>query len=47
MYSLLSEDSIVGYDIRHFEVKAYDEEFIPKEDVEKLKAGEIEDCIVW
>ena len=47
VYSLLSEDSIAGYDIRHFEVKAYDEEFIPKEDVAKLRAGEMEDCIVW
>ncbi len=46
VYSLLSKDSIAGYDIRHFEVKAYDEEFIPKEDVAKLKAGELE-CIVW
>ena len=27
-------------------VKAYDEEFIPKEDVAKLRAGEM-DCIVW
>ena len=46
VYSLLSKDSIAGYDIRHFEVKAYDEELIPKEDVVKLKAGELE-CIVW
>jgi hypothetical protein len=46
VYSLLSKDSIAGYDIRHFEVKAYDEELIPKEDVAKLKAGELE-CIVW
>lgn len=46
VYSIVVEDTITGYDIRHFAVSEYEEEFIPKEDVAKLKAGELE-CIVW
>lgn len=46
VYSFVVEDTITGYDLRLFEVREYDVEFISKEEVAKLRAGEME-CIVW
>ena len=47
VYSFVFEDCITGYDVRLFEVREYEEEYISKEDVEKLKAGEMGDYVVW
>ena len=47
VYSFVVEDCITGYDVRLFEVREYEEEYISKEDVEKLKAGEMGDYVVW
>ena len=46
VYSFVVEDCITGYDVRLFEVREFEEEFISKEEVAKLRAGEHE-AIVW
>lgn len=46
VYSFILDGYITGYDLYDFSVREVEVELISKEDVEKLRKGEI-DCIVW
>ena len=46
VYSFILDGYITGYDLYDFSVREVEVELISKEDIEKLRKGEI-DCIVW